>query len=264
MLTDYSGVLFVPYDASQQWQFDLIRELRECGYDIDANKLFEGKTKPSRTPEKRQGTDLSDEQQAFLFKLNREASKYLHRPDPNLYLDMLSLGDVGGLVIARSPAALGLVIIEEDGRHIRITSEGARYVKNNLSNKKLVADFATERAPNGKLDFKLKRLPDGTMDLAWTEYLVDIPSEKERRDAFLCKLYDFVDHTVGKLVTGVNIAANGWGYSDDEVERYANYFAGKNFLHVESAMGNPVLAVRITSFGVDYVESLNCAKLMQQ
>lgn len=39
--SDYSGVLYVPYDSSNRWQFDLVKELKACGYDIDANVLLE-------------------------------------------------------------------------------------------------------------------------------------------------------------------------------------------------------------------------------
>ena len=38
--SDYSGVLFVPYDESGSWRFNLIRELKACSYDLDANKLL--------------------------------------------------------------------------------------------------------------------------------------------------------------------------------------------------------------------------------
>jgi len=38
--SDYSGVLYTPYDNSGRWQFDLIKELRACGHDVDANKLL--------------------------------------------------------------------------------------------------------------------------------------------------------------------------------------------------------------------------------
>ena len=40
MPSDYSGVLYTPYDNSERWQFDLIKELKACGYDVDANKLL--------------------------------------------------------------------------------------------------------------------------------------------------------------------------------------------------------------------------------
>jgi len=40
MPSDYSGVLYTPYDSSGRWQFDLIKELKACGYDVDANKLL--------------------------------------------------------------------------------------------------------------------------------------------------------------------------------------------------------------------------------
>lgn len=40
MSSDYSGVLYTPYDDSGRWQFDLVKELKACGYDVDANKLL--------------------------------------------------------------------------------------------------------------------------------------------------------------------------------------------------------------------------------
>ena len=39
--SDYSGVLFVPFDTMGQWRLDLVRELQACGYDVDANKLIQ-------------------------------------------------------------------------------------------------------------------------------------------------------------------------------------------------------------------------------
>jgi len=39
MPTDYSGVLFVPYDRRGTWQFEMVRELKEAGYQADANLL---------------------------------------------------------------------------------------------------------------------------------------------------------------------------------------------------------------------------------
>jgi len=41
MPSDYSGVLFVPYEEDNHWQFNLLRELKACGYNVDANKLLE-------------------------------------------------------------------------------------------------------------------------------------------------------------------------------------------------------------------------------
>ena len=40
MPSDCSGVLYIPYDNLGRWQSDLIKELRACGYDVDANKLL--------------------------------------------------------------------------------------------------------------------------------------------------------------------------------------------------------------------------------
>lgn len=37
--TDYSGVLFIPFDSSGAWRFNLVKELQACGFDVDANAL---------------------------------------------------------------------------------------------------------------------------------------------------------------------------------------------------------------------------------
>ena len=41
MPTDFAGVVYTPFDANGQWQFKLVKELRACGYKVDANKLVE-------------------------------------------------------------------------------------------------------------------------------------------------------------------------------------------------------------------------------
>lgn len=41
MPSDYSGVLYTPYDVSGSWRFKLVQELKSSGYEIDANKLIE-------------------------------------------------------------------------------------------------------------------------------------------------------------------------------------------------------------------------------
>lgn len=38
--SDYSGVIFVPFDPAGRWKFDLAKELKAAGYSIDANKLL--------------------------------------------------------------------------------------------------------------------------------------------------------------------------------------------------------------------------------
>jgi predicted nucleotide-binding protein len=38
--SDYSGIVYTAYDAPGHWKFELVRELRSAGYDIDANKLI--------------------------------------------------------------------------------------------------------------------------------------------------------------------------------------------------------------------------------
>lgn len=38
--SDYQGVLFVELDKSDRWRFDLVRELRVAGFNVDANRIF--------------------------------------------------------------------------------------------------------------------------------------------------------------------------------------------------------------------------------
>jgi predicted nucleotide-binding protein len=40
MPSDFSGVLYIPFDDAGRWQFDLVKELKACGYEVDANKLL--------------------------------------------------------------------------------------------------------------------------------------------------------------------------------------------------------------------------------
>lgn len=37
--SDYDGVVFIPVDPSGRWQFDLVRELKACGIEVDANRV---------------------------------------------------------------------------------------------------------------------------------------------------------------------------------------------------------------------------------
>lgn len=40
MPTNHAGVVYVAYDKGGHWKFELAKELKECGYTIDANKLL--------------------------------------------------------------------------------------------------------------------------------------------------------------------------------------------------------------------------------
>lgn len=37
--SDFSGVVYTPYDSGGRWQFDLVRELKAAGYAVDANNI---------------------------------------------------------------------------------------------------------------------------------------------------------------------------------------------------------------------------------
>ena len=38
--TDYSGVLYIPLGESDSWKFQLLREMKSAGFDIDANRAL--------------------------------------------------------------------------------------------------------------------------------------------------------------------------------------------------------------------------------
>lgn len=38
--SDFSGVIYTPYDDAGNWKVELVRELRAVGYNVDANKLI--------------------------------------------------------------------------------------------------------------------------------------------------------------------------------------------------------------------------------
>lgn len=37
--SDYDGVIFLPYDETGRWKFDIIKELKVLNYNVDANKI---------------------------------------------------------------------------------------------------------------------------------------------------------------------------------------------------------------------------------
>lgn len=41
MPSDYSGVLFLPYDNAGEWQFPLLTEIQAAGIAIDVNRILE-------------------------------------------------------------------------------------------------------------------------------------------------------------------------------------------------------------------------------
>lgn len=38
--SDYSGVVFTPFDGAGKWRFDLVKELKACNFKVDANRLI--------------------------------------------------------------------------------------------------------------------------------------------------------------------------------------------------------------------------------
>lgn len=38
--SDYQGVIYIPYDKEGNWKFSILKELKACDYNVDANKLL--------------------------------------------------------------------------------------------------------------------------------------------------------------------------------------------------------------------------------
>ena len=39
--SDYSGVLYIPFDDANNWRMALIGEMKSAGFEIDANRAFQ-------------------------------------------------------------------------------------------------------------------------------------------------------------------------------------------------------------------------------
>ena len=87
-------------------------------------------------------------------------------------------------------------------------------------------------------------------------------TEEERRDTFLCKVYNYAHRVPDKWVPSINSLANDLGYSDDELLRFADYFKDKGYVNVRGTKDHPVTAIKITPYGVEYIESLDREQLM--
>jgi ribonucleotide reductase beta subunit family protein with ferritin-like domain len=87
-------------------------------------------------------------------------------------------------------------------------------------------------------------------------------TEKERRDTFLCKVYNYAHRIPDKWVPDINSLANDLGYNDDELVRFAYYFKDKGCVDIRGTKDHPVTAIKITPYGVEYVENLDREQLM--
>jgi predicted nucleotide-binding protein len=38
--SDIHGLLYIPLDKAENWKFSIVKELKEAGYTVDANKLL--------------------------------------------------------------------------------------------------------------------------------------------------------------------------------------------------------------------------------
>ena len=38
--SDYEGLAYTPFDPAGNWRFEIVRELRASGYQVDSNKLL--------------------------------------------------------------------------------------------------------------------------------------------------------------------------------------------------------------------------------
>lgn len=83
-------------------------------------------------------------------------------------------------------------------------------------------------------------------------------NERDKRNEFLCRIYEYVKPNINQPVEDIHIVAKTWGFTDHEIQAYAKYWEEKLFIQTKKAFGIGILWVRLTAHGVDYVEDI-CA-----
>jgi hypothetical protein len=82
--------------------------------------------------------------------------------------------------------------------------------------------------------------------------LSGIARRRQQRTDFIRRLYDVVDASVTEFVSAFEIGAE-IGIPDKEIETLLGYFEEKALIKIDD---HKLGMIRITSAGVDYVESL--------
>jgi hypothetical protein len=75
-----------------------------------------------------------------------------------------------------------------------------------------------------------------------------------RREEFLYRVYDHVKGDTSEWIRDVSRVAREWGFNESEMCSFVSYYEGERFVKAEYAVDGKVIALRLTSRGVDYVE----------
>jgi hypothetical protein len=75
-----------------------------------------------------------------------------------------------------------------------------------------------------------------------------------RSEEFFYRVYDHVKGDTSEWIRDVSRVAREWGFNESEMCSFVSYYEGKRFVKAEYAVDGKVIALRLTSRGVDYVE----------
>jgi len=75
-----------------------------------------------------------------------------------------------------------------------------------------------------------------------------------RREEFFYRVYDYVKGSTSEWIRDVSRVARDWGVNESEICSFVSYYEAKGFVKAEYAVDGKVIAMRLTSQGVDYVE----------
>lgn len=86
-------------------------------------------------------------------------------------------------------------------------------------------------------------------------------SLKQRRDSFICKFHDYVSGDLRKRTSDIRPIAEEWGFTKVELTNFIEYFREKCYIKT-GGLDDFYYELSITASGVDYVESVDCSKLI--
>lgn len=77
--------------------------------------------------------------------------------------------------------------------------------------------------------------------------------EVNKRDEFLQKLYFHLGGDTTVWETDVHAIGKEWGYSDDDIDSFLDYWEAKHCIGVTRTLGSETVAVRLTLDGLKCV-----------
>lgn len=75
-----------------------------------------------------------------------------------------------------------------------------------------------------------------------------------RREEFLYRVYDHVKGSTSEWIRDVSGVARDWGVNESEICSFISYYEGEGFVKAKYTVDGKVIALRLTSHGVDYIE----------